>query len=108
MIERDFPLSIEDFIVWLKAKDENERVGWQNGCKYCPIFNCLRDRKEDVYSVDIEYTHFLGKLGSVDNPLWIQKFIRKQDFPLKPGEMNVSISAKEALKVLQEVEQECT
>lgn len=98
----DYPLTIKDFRTWLESKEENVFVGWQNWCKGCPIFKCLKDKGEDIYYVNLEDSHFLNR-GSLNNPDWIKSFIRTMDFPLKPGEMNVSVTAEEALEVLEEV-----
>ena len=100
-----YPLSLIEFKCWLESKNEKEVVGWQGWCKGCPIFKCLKDKKEDLYSVNYESTHFLdNRIDSLDNPDWVKRFIEKIDdssiIPLKSGEMNASITAQQALEIL--------
>lgn len=102
----NYPLTIEDFKTWLEAKNGDEVVGWQGWCKGCPIFKCLKDKKETLYSVNYESTHFLtNRVDTIGNPLWVKKFIERVDdrsvIPLKQGEMNASVTAKQALEVLE-------
>ena len=97
-----YPLSLVEFKSWLEAKNENEVVGWQGGCRCCPIFKCLKYRNNDVISVNGTTTYVNGSL--LKNPKWVNSFISEVDncsvIPLKQGEMNASITAQQALKVL--------
>lgn len=102
----NYPLTIEEFRKWLGSKEEEEIVGWQGWCKGCPIFKCLRDNKGlEVISVNGKTTNINYEL--LDNPSWVENFISKVDclaISLKQGEINASITAKEALEVLEEIE----
>jgi hypothetical protein len=42
MTEKDFPLSREEFIAWLRTKDENEVVGITRTVDQCPIVSFLK------------------------------------------------------------------
>lgn len=105
-IDQDnYPLSLEEFREWLESKDVNDVVGWQGWCKGCPIFKCIKDKDDKLYSVNYESSHFLdSQIVTVDNPSWVKTFINKIDdssiIPLKQGEMNTSITAQQALEVL--------
>jgi len=101
----NYPLTLDEFKSWLKSKSEDEIVGWQYWSKGCPIFNSIKDKRGDIYSVNFESTHFLDtRIETVTNPEWVKKFINKVDdrqiIPLKQGETNASITATQALEVL--------
>lgn len=101
----NYPLTLEEFRDWLKSKNPEEIVGWQGGCHCCPVFKCLKDKGKEVYSVNYETTFFLYRSDFLLNPEWVKSFINKVDdssiIPLKQGEMNASITAQQALKVLE-------
>lgn len=97
-----YPLSLVDFKSWLESKDKKEIVGWQGDCNGCPIFKCLMDKSFNISSVNYESTHFLD--NRFDNPEWVKIFIgqvnNREIIPLKQGEINASITAQQALEVL--------
>jgi len=101
-----YPLTLDEFKSWLESKSEDEIVGEQRRLVGCPIFNCIKGKRDDIFSLDFGITHFLNTkiFKAIDNPDWVERFINKVDdrqiIPLKQGEMNASITATQALEVI--------
>jgi hypothetical protein len=99
MKEDRYPLTIQEFQVWLESKDENEVVGEMGCTTSCPLANALKQKarlvrvKADTTVADNYFT--------VSNPNWVEKFVRKVDNLSNDAR---SVTAREALEILSEVE----
>lgn len=106
--EEWYQISRKEFRVWLESKEENVVVGQSIVYGNDPIATALNEKENEwetaVIDSEMSRTTFDGWM-EVDNPRWVNRFIEKIDRDTL-GDEPVNITAKQALKVLTEVEEE--
>lgn len=116
--EEGYQISRKEFRAWLESKEENVVVGRSLYYGDDPIAVAIvelsktspsSNEKENgfetaVIDSEMSRTTFDGWM-KVDNPRWVNRFIEKIDRDTL-GDEPVNITAKQALKVLTEVEEE--
>lgn len=94
----NYPLTIEEFRTWLESKDEDDIVGEIGLTSCCPIANALKTKAEYV-RVKADTT-VADDYFTLSNPDWVEKFVLRVDDLSDEG----SVTAKEAIAVLEKVE----
>lgn len=107
-VEEWYQISREEFRAWLESKEENIVVGQSIVYGSDPIATALNEKENEWETAIIDSERSQTILNSgiyVDNPRWVNRFIEKIDRDTL-GDEPVNITARQALKVLTEVEEE--
>jgi len=106
--EQWYQISRKEFRAWLESKEDNVIVGQSIVYGNDPIATAINEKENEwetaIIDSEMSMTTFDGWM-KVDNPRWINRFIEKIDRDTL-GDEPVNITAKQALKVLTEVEEE--
>lgn len=107
-LEEWYQISRKEFRTWLESKEENVVVGQSIIYGNDPIATALNEKENEWETtiIDSEMSRTtLNDWMKVDNPRWVNRFIEKIDKDTS-GDEPANITAKQALKVLTEVEEE--
>jgi len=106
--EEWYQISRKEFRAWLESKEGNVVVGQSIVYGNDPIATAINEKENEwetaIIDSEMSRTTFDGWM-KVDNPRWVNRFIEKIDRDTL-GDEPVNITAKQALKVLTEVEEE--
>jgi len=106
--EEWYQISRKEFRAWLESKEGCVVVGQSIVYGNDPIATAINEKENEwetaIIDSEISRTTFDGWM-KVDNPRWVNRFIEKIDRDTL-GDAPVNITAKQALKVLTEVEEE--
>jgi hypothetical protein len=107
-LEEWYPISRKEFRAWLESKEGNVVVGQSIVYGNDPVATAINEKENEwetaIIDSEMSRTTFNGWM-KVDNPRWVNRFIEKIDRDTLEDEP-VNITAKQALKVLTEVEEE--
>ena len=106
--EEGYQISRKEFRDWLESKEENVVVGRSLYYGDDPIATTLNEKENGWETAIIDTEESSTRLNTnfcISNPRWVNRFIEKIDRDTL-GDEPVNITAKQALRVLTEVEEE--